>query len=131
MTSSGQTMNTPDFIKSSRVVTARNITVRMQETLDSQAVTLAGNGETIPSNVPVIVVSSSTGRTGLILAPPPDATIDARLTVVNTSDYTHSFDSDNTSNVANAAMANLEVRSASQFNWIPAEALWYNLRNLT
>lgn len=126
------TVNYSDVIRASRSVTARNITAEMMEVPDGVSVVLTANGQTIPAQKPVVYLSAVTGRTGLILAPPPIPTISARIVLVNTSSSDQTFNAtDATANIKNSVGATVLANTANQYTWNPNDSLWYLLRNLS
>ncbi len=117
----------------SREITAKTVTTTQQESPDSQNFALGANGQTIPSDTPIVVLTTASDNyDNLILAPPPNQSVHARLAIVNASGYPQAFDSSSaTSNVANSGISEVMVdKATSQFVWNPNTSLWYQLEML-
>jgi len=125
----GQTDNFSDIVNASQDVSGAVVISRTQETPAGKAVTLTANGQVIPTETPVVVLSSAGpgAKTGLVLSPPPIPSKVARVVLLNTTGALHQFNIDPlTSNVADSdLLKEMQRNSAFQFVWEPVNQLWY------
>lgn len=122
-----------NVVRASKNITANAVVTTMQEGPNFQNFALTGNGQTIPSDTPVVVLTTSATRTGLIIARPQLDNLHARLAVVNASGNVQNLDTTPaTSNVANSNLLEvIENNATTQFIWVPGTDLWFQCSVLT
>ena len=117
----------------SRELSSKTVTTTQQESPESQTLTLTANGQTIPTETPVVtLLTALADYDDLVLAPPSNTFLHARFAIINASGKSGTFDTTpSTSKVANSNLKNtFGNNTTSQFVWNPNTSLWYALEPL-